>query len=172
MSRHRPPSTARRASRAARGLLVAIAIGLAACTSSPPAAPDTADPAPGGEPPPAAATPQPLPSPDTSPSPTPSSTPTDGPRPVDAGALVERFVMQVRAGEAQPAMTDIEVPVGETIEIAVTTDVPATLRATGLDVTRELEAGRETIVPMTLKRPGTFEVTLGRTLLAVITATS
>lgn len=172
MSHHQPPSSGRRLSHGRRGLIVLFTVGLAACTTSPPTAQDTAGAGPEGKPPPATATPQPRPSPATSPSTTPGSAPADGPRPVDAGALVERFTVQVRGGKVQPTTMDIEVPVGDTIEIAVTSDVPATLRAEGLEVTHELESGLETIVPMTVKAPGSYEVTLDQTLLAVITATS
>lgn len=169
----RQPSDARASSHVSRGLLVSLlllALGLAACTTPPTRQQDAAEPSPPSEPPRAAASPAPGPSPGTSPRPTPNGTAKDHP-PVDAGALVERFVVEVLGGEVRPPRTDIEVPVGDTIELAVTSDVAATLRAVDLDVTRDLSANRETVVPITVKRPGTFEVTLDGTLLAVITAT-
>ena len=89
--------------------------------------------------------------------------------PVDVGALVERHPITVRDGTVRPARADIEFGVGDTIELAVTSDVDGTLRAPRLDVSRDLPAGQETVVPITVTRAGTFEVTFQGVLVAVLT---
>lgn len=171
MGRFHGLSGVRAPSHVARVLLLLVALGLAACTTPPTPPQEAADADRDGETPEVpTASPPPGPASDTTERPTPSAA-QDGHPPVDVGALVDRFVVEVRDGRVRPGRTDIEVPVGDTIELAVTSDVAATLRAVDLDVTRDLSANREAVMPITVKRPGTFEVTLDGTLLAVITAT-
>lgn len=158
--------------------LVLLAAGLSSCTTAPAeqspatdAAPATSSPEVG------TATPR---SGDSSgPSANSSGSPTQDPdpdataggqeRPVDAGALVEQFRVEVRDGTVQPPRTDIEVPVGDTIELAVTTDVAGTLRVAELGMARDLPAGEETVVPVTVKQAGRFEVLLDGVLIALVT---
>jgi heme/copper-type cytochrome/quinol oxidase subunit 2 len=108
--------------------------------------------------------------PSTPPGPDPDGTARDQHLPVDAGALVERFRVEVRSGTVEPPRTDIRVPVGDTIELAVTTDVGAALRVVELGVSRDVPADEETIVAVTVKRAGRFEVTLDGVLIALVTA--
>jgi heme/copper-type cytochrome/quinol oxidase subunit 2 len=82
---------------------------------------------------------------------------------------VEQFRVEVRDGTVQPPRTDIEVPVGDTIELAVTTDVAGTLRVAELGMARDLPAGEETVVPVTVKQAGRFEVLLDGVLIALVT---
>ena len=158
----------------ARHIVVAAltALTLSSCTA------DTDQPQPDPESSGAAQPARPDSSPETSRSPDSSSGRTpqepaaevDGQElPIDVGALVERYPITVRDGSVQPARTDIEFGVGDTIELAVTSDTEGTLRAPSLDVSREVAAGQETVVPITVTRAGTSEVTFRGLLLAVLT---
>lgn len=175
ISRH--PAHRRRRRQGAVFGLVLLAAGLSSCTTPPAEQSPGTDAAPATSPPEvAAATPRSgnssEPSANSSASPTqdPDATPRGQHLPVDAGALVERFPIEVRGGTVEPPRTDIEVPVGDTIELAVTTDVAGTLRVVELGMARDLPAGQETIVSVTVKRAGRFEVLLEGVLVALITA--
>lgn len=157
-------------SRTTPGRVLLIGLALSGCTTPTTTPQQATDTVSESEPAVAAASPRPSTPDAPSSDPTPGSPPEASP-PVDAGALVERFDLEFRDGTVRPPRTDIEIPVGDTIELAVTTDVAATLEAVGLDVSHELTAGRETVVPITVKGPGTFQIMLDATLLAVLRTT-
>lgn len=165
----------RRRHRAAVGLVL-LATALSSCTPAPTDQVRATDTAPPVSPPEAAAaTPrsgdssEPSSNSSTSSAQDPNTTAGGQELAVDAGALVERFHVEVRDGTVEPARTDIQVPIGDTIELAVTTDVGGTLRSAELEVARDLPAGEETVVPVTVKRAGRFEVLLDGVLIALIT---
>ena len=140
--------------------LALLATGLSSCTFAPPkqetgtdASEQSTD---------ASGSPSQAPVPD----PDPDATGAGQELPIDAGALVERFGIEVRAGTVHPPRTNIAVAVGDTIELAVMTDVGGTLRSADLETTRDLPAGEETVVPLTVKRTGRFEVFLDGVLIS------
>jgi heme/copper-type cytochrome/quinol oxidase subunit 2 len=155
--------------------LLLLVAALSSCTTAP--AEQATDAAPAASPPEvAAATSQPRPSSEPPSDPSPSSNPdpeattSEQELPVSVDALVERFTIEVSNGTVEPRDIDLQVPVGDTIELAITTDEAATLRAAELGMAHDVPADEETVVPITVKQAGRFEITLGGVLIALITA--
>jgi plastocyanin len=108
--------------------------------------------------------------PSTSPSATGSESATTGVasgEPNPAADVVE-ITVSVRDGKVTPKPHRVDVKLGNTIRLQVTSDVDDVLHVHGFDVEEPLEAGRTTTVELTADQPGLFEVETHETELQLL----
>jgi plastocyanin len=127
-------STRRRAVSYAAGL--ALAAGLTAC---------------GG----AGSPPMPTPSTPSAATQAPSQPPTQTPAQRTAGRTVS---VTVKGKQVTPAPATVDLGIGETLTLTVTSDTANVLHIHGFDVEKELAAGKPLTVTLTGKQPGTYDV--------------
>lgn len=111
---------------------------------------------------------QPVPTSPTAP-PT-SQTPTSGTATSDAaspgttpsgpGAEARTLEITVAGGAVQPPPTQVDLAVGETLTLVVTSDRDSVLHAHGFEAETPVPAGRPTSVQLTGTAPGVYEVEL------------
>lgn len=87
---------------------------------------------------------------------------TDGPAapgPAASASVVQRMDVKVSGTTVTPAPSQVELAVGQTLELTVTTDHDDELHAHGFDgANAELKAGEPTTVRLTATESGVFEV--------------
>lgn len=66
--------------------------------------------------------------------------------------------VQVRDGQVRPKTRRVDVPLGATVRLVVTSDVDDEIHVHGYDVEAELAAGREAVVDFVADQPGLVEV--------------
>jgi len=71
---------------------------------------------------------------------------------------VQRLAVTVTGSTVTPAPAQLELPVGDTLEIVVTSDHDDTLHAHGFEVEAALKAGAATTVRLTATAPGVYGV--------------
>src|SRR5690242_556596 len=88
---------------------------------------------------------------------TPDPGPSGGTGVVSTGS-VKRLEVTVTGTTVTPAPAQVDLPIGSTLELVVTSDHDDELHAHGFDVERELTAGQATTVDLTGAPPGLYEV--------------
>lgn len=86
----------------------------------------------------------------------------------DPTADVVEITVSVRDGKVTPKPHRVDVKLGSTIRLQVTSDVDDVLHVHGFDVEEPLEAGRTTTVELTADQPGLFEVETHETELQLL----
>ncbi len=76
---------------------------------------------------------------------------------VSAGA-VKRLAVTVKGTTVTPAPAQVDLPVGSTLELVVTSDHDDELHAHGFDQEAQLKAGQPTTLRLTAKDAGLYEV--------------
>jgi len=71
---------------------------------------------------------------------------------------VKRLEVNVTGTTVTPAPAQVELPVGSTLELVVTSDHDDELHAHGFDVEAPLQAGVPATLRLTAKEPGVYEV--------------
>lgn len=77
--------------------------------------------------------------------------------------------MTVTGSNVTPAPAQVDLPVGQTLTLVVTSDHDDELHAHGFEVQTELEAGVPATVTLTGKDPGVFEVETHHPALTLLT---
>ena len=77
---------------------------------------------------------------------------------VSANGPVKRLEVKVTGTTVTPAPAQVDLPVGATLELVVTSDHDDELHAHGFDAETELKAGVPATVRLTAKETGVFEV--------------
>ncbi|MGW5241428.1 hypothetical protein ACWEOW_21035 [Monashia sp. NPDC004114] len=71
---------------------------------------------------------------------------------------VKRLAVTITGSTVTPAPAQVDVPVGDTLELVVTSDHDDELHAHGFDQEATLKAGVPTTLRLTAKEPGLYEV--------------
>jgi plastocyanin len=100
---------------------------------------------------------------DTAATDTPTATaPSAPPDPPDASAAPQAAAREIEVaitdGSVDTAEDTVEVAVGETVRVTVTSDVDDEVHVHGVEQTAELSAGRPTTLAFSLAEPGVYEV--------------
>ena len=95
------------------------------------------------------------------------STSSQTPASADAAKVVE-VTASVRDGKATPKPRRVQVPVGSTVRLQVTSDVDDEVHVHGFDVEEPLAAGRPTTIELHAEQPGLFEVETHETELELL----
>ena len=100
-----------------------------------------------------------------------SSAPPDAPAAsVSAGTGdVKRLEVTVTGSTVTPAPAQVDLPVGSTLELIVTSDHDDEVHAHGFDEEAELKAGVPTTLRLTAKEPGLYEVETHEPALTLLT---
>lgn len=85
-----------------------------------------------------------------------------------SGEPVVEVTVSVRDGKVSPKPHRVDVTLGSTVRLQVTSDVDDELHVHGFDVEEPLEAGRTTTVEVTADQPGVFEVETHETELELL----
>jgi plastocyanin len=88
--------------------------------------------------------------------------------PAGTGA-VKRLQVTVTGSTVTPAPAQVDLPVGDTLELVVTSDHDDEIHAHGFDQEAELKAGIPTTLQLTAKEPGRFEVETHEPTLTLLT---
>lgn len=83
---------------------------------------------------------------------------TGGAGSASAASSVKRLAVTVTGRTVTPPPAQVDLPVGSTLELSVTSDHDDELHAHGFDVEAPVKAGRATTVRLTAKEPGVYEV--------------
>jgi plastocyanin len=75
-----------------------------------------------------------------------------------ATGAVKRLEVTITGSTVTPAPAQVELPVGATLELVVTSDHDDELHAHGFDVEATLKAGVPTTLRLTATEPGVYEV--------------
>ncbi|WP_374970122.1 hypothetical protein [Terrabacter sp. BE26] len=94
---------------------------------------------------------------------------TDGAGSVAATSSVKRLAVRVTGTTVTPPPAQVDLPVGSTLELSVTSDHDDELHAHGFDVEAQLKAGRATTLRLTGKEPGVYEVETHHPALTLLT---
>ncbi|GAA1892826.1 hypothetical protein [Lapillicoccus jejuensis] len=108
---------------------------------------------------------------------TPSATPTTtaeaadvpgspGPSTFTAGS--KTLAVTVTGSTVTPAPTTVELPVGQTLALTVTSDHADEVHAHGFDVEKEVEAGGSVLLVLTGAEPGEYEVDMHDPVLTLL----
>lgn len=119
-------------------LALAGALALGACTTSPPTGGSSSSVS------------------SSAPTPSTSGTATGGSAATLSNTTVVR--VSIRGKNVSPAPGDVNVPVGTTLRLVVTSDHDDQLHAHGFDVEVTLTAGRPTTLDLRATTPGTYEI--------------
>ena len=90
-----------------------------------------------------------------------SSSPTDGvgaPTGVSSTGSVKKLEVTIKGTTVTPAPAQVELPVGSTLELVVTSDHDDELHAHGFEAEAELKAGVPATLRLTPREPGSYEV--------------
>ncbi|MEW1953967.1 hypothetical protein [Terrabacter sp. NPDC080008] len=88
---------------------------------------------------------------------------------VATSGSVRRLSVQVTGTTVTPAPAQVDLPVGSTLELSVTSDHDDELHAHGFDVETPLKAGTATTLRLTGKEPGVYEVETHEPALTLLT---
>jgi|SRR5690242_4206185 plastocyanin len=116
-----------------------------------------------GTPAPAATTPA------TTPSSSSSSSSSTAPATTSTTSSGRTLAVTVTGSKVDPAPAQVDLPVGQTLTITVTSDHNDELHAHGFDVEVPLKAGVPTSITLTGKEPGVFEVETHEPSLTLLT---
>ena len=101
-----------------------------------------------------------------------SSSPTEGagaPTGVSATGSVKRLEVTIKGTTVTPAPAQVELPVGSTLELVVTSDHDDELHAHGFEAEAEIKAGVPATLRLTAKEPGSYEVETHEPALTLLT---
>ena len=101
-----------------------------------------------------------------------SGSPSDGagsPTGLSSTGSVKRLEVTIAGTTVTPAPAQVELPVGSTLELVVTSDHADELHAHGFEVESELKAGVPITVRLTAKEPGSYEVETHEPALTLLT---
>ena len=130
-------------------IVAATAVALAGCS--------------GGSPTPAADT-----TPTTSASPSTSAT-SSTPSATTSTSTGRTIAITVTGSTITPAPTQVDLPVGQTLTLVVTSDHDDQLHAHGFEVEEDIKAGVPATIALTGKDPGVYEVELHHPALTLLT---
>lgn len=96
---------------------------------------------------------------------------TDAPAgPVASATVVaKRIEVTIVGTTVTPAPAQVELGIGQTLELVVTSDHDDELHAHGFEVEAELKAGQPTVVPLTGTEAGVFDVETHEPALTLLT---
>ena len=117
----------------------------------------------GGSPTPAATT-----TPTTSASPSTSAT-SSTPSATTSTTAGRTIAITVTGSTITPAPTQVDLPVGQTLTLVVTSDHSDQLHAHGFEVEEDIKAGVPATIALTGKDPGVYEVELHHPALTLLT---
>ncbi|GAA2162648.1 hypothetical protein FHX52_0025 [Humibacillus xanthopallidus] len=86
-----------------------------------------------------------------------------------ATGTVKRLEVTITGTTVTPAPAQVELPVGSTLELVVTSDHDDELHAHGFDQEATLKAGVPTTLRLTAKEPGRYEVETHEPALTLLT---
>jgi ABC-type phosphate transport system substrate-binding protein len=86
-----------------------------------------------------------------------------------ATAVEKRIEVTIVGSTVTPAPAQVELGIGQTLELVVTSDHDDALHAHGFEVEAELEAGQPEVVQLTGTEAGVFEVETHEPALTVLT---
>jgi plastocyanin len=90
--------------------------------------------------------------------------------PVSTGTgAVKRLSVTVQGSTVTPAPAQVDLPIGDTLELTVTSDHDDELHAHGFDQEIELKAGVPATIRLTGKEPGLYEVETHEPALTLLT---
>lgn len=92
---------------------------------------------------------------DAAPTPAPAASPSTV---VGVGELVETYPYELRGGEATVGDARLEVPLGDTIDLLVTSDIDDVVLVPAFEIEQRVLADEPTLVSVTVTRPGVFAV--------------
>lgn len=79
------------------------------------------------------------------------------------------MTITVTGSNVTPAPTQVDLPVGQTLTVVVTSDHDDELHAHGFEVEQEIKAGVPATIALTGKEPGVYEVELHHPALTLLT---
>jgi hypothetical protein len=82
---------------------------------------------------------------------------------------VKRLDVTIKGTTVTPAPAQVDLPIGSTLELVVTSDHDDELHAHGFEVEQEIKAGVPATVALTGKEPGVYEVELHHPALTLLT---
>jgi plastocyanin len=88
---------------------------------------------------------------------------------VSSTGSVKRLEVTVKGTTVTPAPAQVELPVGSTLELVVTSDHDDELHAHGFDAEAAIKAGVPTTLRLTAKEPGSYEVETHEPALTLLT---
>ncbi|MGO4598213.1 hypothetical protein [Terrabacter sp. 2RAF25] len=88
---------------------------------------------------------------------------------VSSTGSVKRLEVTIKGTTVTPAPAQVELPVGSTLELVVTSDHDDELHAHGFDVETALKAGAPATLRLTAKEPGSYEVETHEPALTLLT---
>jgi plastocyanin len=88
---------------------------------------------------------------------------------VGATGTVRRLAVTITGSTVTPAPAQVDVPVGSTLELVVTSDHDDELHAHGFDQEVQLRAGTPATLRLTAKDPGLYEVETHEPALTLLT---
>lgn len=90
--------------------------------------------------------------------PRPSASATPAATVVDVGEFAGDYAYELRGGETMVGDARLEVPLGDTIDLLVTSDIDDVVLVRAFEIEQRVFAGEPTPVSVTVTRPGTFMV--------------
>ena len=137
-------------------VVAATAVTLAGCSS--------------GTPTPAATTPTTTATPSTSPTSSATSSTSAAPSATTSTTASGRTIaITVTGSKVSPAPAQVDLPVGQTLTLVVTSDHDDQLHAHGFEVEEDIKAGVPATIALTGKDPGVYEVELHHPALTLLT---
>jgi plastocyanin len=94
---------------------------------------------------------------------------TAGPSGSSGEAAVKRLEVTIAGSSVTPAPAQVDLPVGSTLELVVTSDHDDELHAHGFDQEATLKAGVPTTLRLTATEPGVYEVETHEPALTLLT---
>jgi plastocyanin len=88
---------------------------------------------------------------------------------VSSTGSVKRLQVSVTGTTVTPAPAQVELPVGSTLELVVTSDHDDELHAHGFDAETEIKAGVPATLRLTATEPGSYEVETHEPALTLLT---
>ena len=88
---------------------------------------------------------------------------------VSSTGSVKRLQVSVTGTTVTPAPAQVELPVGSTLELVVTSDHDDELHAHGFDAETEIKAGVPATLRLTATEPGSYEVETHEPVLTLLT---
>jgi plastocyanin len=99
-------------------------------------------------------------------SPTSSSTPS---APSSTTASGRTIAITVTGSQVTPAPLQVDLPVGQTLTLVITSDHDDQLHAHGFEIEEDIKAGAPATIALTGKDPGVYEVELHHPALTLLT---
>ena len=88
---------------------------------------------------------------------------------VSSTGSVKRLEVTVTGTTVTPAPAQVDLPIGSTLELVVTSDHDDELHAHGFDAETEIKAGVPATLRLTAKEPGSYEVETHEPALTLLT---